>query len=70
MLLCTTIGNVLYKCCHDSMPICTVKNRDYRKQTEVKFDISESVSERELRTSRTLTSKGDHLFQQPNEQHQ
>lgn len=52
------------------MLICTVKIRDYRKQTEVKFDISASVSERELRTSRTPTSKGDHLFQQPNELHQ
>ncbi|XP_052089785.1 uncharacterized protein LOC127726448 [Mytilus californianus] len=31
---------------------------------------SESVSERELRTSRTLTSDGDHLFQQSNERHQ
>ncbi|CAC5415381.1 unnamed protein product [Mytilus coruscus] len=32
--------------------------------------MSESVSERELRTSRTLTSEGDHLFQQSNERHQ
>ncbi|CAC5415671.1 unnamed protein product [Mytilus coruscus] len=32
--------------------------------------MSESVSERELRTSRTHTSEGDHLFQQSNERHQ